>query len=250
LKLIKDILEKDIDGTLDIRYGGSISKHTYVNGLSDVDSLVIINNSKLQGNTPNEVKDHFFQNLKDRIPNTNIRKGNLTVTLHYNDNIEIQLLPVLRTDNNYKIQSTPNEDSWSKINPQIFVKTLRAANMKMLGKLVPVIKIIKSIISTLPINKQINGYHTEALAIEIFSSYRGEKISRSMLKYFFDQVPKKIMIQIEDKSGQSTYVDEYLGKSYSLERKILSDTFSQLNRKIKNADGSHSIRSWKELLGV
>src|SRR5688500_11974232 len=37
LQTIKDALDLGIDGSIDLRYGGSVSKHTYVDGLSDID---------------------------------------------------------------------------------------------------------------------------------------------------------------------------------------------------------------------
>ena len=60
LNEIRNALESEIDGYLSLRYGGSVSRHTYVDGLSDVDSLVILNNSELQDKTPEEVKDYFY----------------------------------------------------------------------------------------------------------------------------------------------------------------------------------------------
>ena len=48
-------IQKEIMGTFDIVFGGSYQKHTYVDGLSDIDSLVLLNNSELINKTPNEV---------------------------------------------------------------------------------------------------------------------------------------------------------------------------------------------------
>src|SRR5437879_7713289 len=39
---IKSALEKNIEGTIDLLFGGSVARHTYVDGLSDVDSLVLL----------------------------------------------------------------------------------------------------------------------------------------------------------------------------------------------------------------
>src|SRR5947207_10413504 len=45
LSNIKNAIVSDIEGTIDLRYGGSVSKHTYIDGLSDIDSLAILNKS-------------------------------------------------------------------------------------------------------------------------------------------------------------------------------------------------------------
>ena len=52
-------LEKDIEGSLDMEKGGSLSKNTYANGLSDVDILVLINDSSLIEASPKEVIGQF-----------------------------------------------------------------------------------------------------------------------------------------------------------------------------------------------
>jgi hypothetical protein len=44
---LKGALEGSIDGTFDLLFGGSVAKHTYVDGLSDIDSLVLINETGL-----------------------------------------------------------------------------------------------------------------------------------------------------------------------------------------------------------
>src|SRR5579864_1800918 len=48
----KQVLKEDIGGTVDQLFGGSVAKHTYVDGLSDIDSLVTINDSDLEGQSP------------------------------------------------------------------------------------------------------------------------------------------------------------------------------------------------------
>src|SRR5689334_15812733 len=54
LDKIKAAMEKSIEGTIDQLFGGSVAKHTYVDGLSDVDSLMILNDTSLEKHTPKE----------------------------------------------------------------------------------------------------------------------------------------------------------------------------------------------------
>jgi hypothetical protein len=44
---VKAALQDSIEGSFDQLFGGSVAKHTYVDGLSDIDSLVLINDSAL-----------------------------------------------------------------------------------------------------------------------------------------------------------------------------------------------------------
>ena len=249
IKTITDALHSEIDGTIDLRYGGSISKHTYVNGLSDIDSLAILNNSELANSNPEEVKKYFYDKLTARLPYTDIKIGNLAVTIKFVSGVEIQVLPALKEDGGFRIPSSRRMNEWSHvIRPGDFAKALRYANTKMDGKLVPTIKIVKSIISTFSDSRQISGYHAEALAIEVFNRYTGEKTPKAMLRHFFSEGSKSILTPIKDKSGQSIHVDDYLKEPNSLQRKMVSDSLATVARKMQNADGSRDLRFWEQIL--
>src|SRR5437879_1513713 len=45
---IKDALSADIEGSVDPIMGGSIRKHTYVDGIGDIDTLVILRDPELK----------------------------------------------------------------------------------------------------------------------------------------------------------------------------------------------------------
>jgi hypothetical protein len=249
LRAIENAIVKEIEGTIDLRYGGSVSKHTYVDGLSDIDCLAIINNSELINSSPNEVKEYFFNSIKSRFPNSDIKMGKLAITINYSNGNEIQILPAIKTSSGIKIPSSRREDEWSKIiKPEIFAKTLRFMNGKMAGKLIPVIKLAKSLISSFPENRRLSGYHTECLAIEVFKDYTGIKKTKEMLKYFFNEGARSVLNPIKDKTGQSVHVDDYLNERNSLQRKMTSDSMSSILRKMHNADGSRDVRLWEQIL--
>lgn len=249
LTTIEKALHKDIEGTINLRYGGSVAKHTYVDGLSDIDSLAIINDSELVNLTPGEVKEYFFERLKSRLPNSEIQMGKLAITVKFNTGVEIQILPAIKTSTGVKIVSSRRQNEWSHlIRPDKFAKALKYMNQSMQGKLVPVIKLAKSLISSLPESRQLAGYHTECLAIEVFKNYVGIKNPKEMLKHFFSEGAKSVLQPIKDKTGQSVHVDDYLEGSNSLKRKMVSDSMATLARKMQNADGSKDKRIWEQIL--
>jgi hypothetical protein len=61
---VKAALQDSIEGSFDQLFGGSVAKHTYVDGLSDIDSLVLINDSGLHGDGPQQVLARMEQILK------------------------------------------------------------------------------------------------------------------------------------------------------------------------------------------
>src|SRR2546423_4393145 len=83
LQEIKDVLSEDIEGTLDTRFGGSVAKHTFVDGLSDVDSLVLLNKSELSDQTPEAVKAFFADQLADNVRGATVKEGALAVTVDF-----------------------------------------------------------------------------------------------------------------------------------------------------------------------
>ncbi len=247
LGIIRVAIEDEIDGSVNLRFGGSVAKHTYVDGLSDIDALVYLNNSELSNKTPEEVKSYFFEKIKSRFQNENVSQGNLAVSVKFRNGTEIQLLPAVKFKTGYKIADSKHE--WSSlIKPDRFAKLLRGANIKMKGKLLPVIKLAKSIVAKLPDRVRPSGYHMEAIAIEAFYNYDGERKIRPMLRHFFFSASKIVQKRIVDKTGQSVHVDGYLGNSNSLERKIVSNKMDQINRSMQNANLMNSIDYWNRIL--
>ncbi len=249
LTTIEGAVHKDIEGYIDLRYAGSVAKHTYVDGLSDIDSIAILNDCDLVNATPNEVKKHFYDKLCERLPSTDIRIGNLAVTIKFSSGIEIQILPAMKDETGIRIPSSRRSNEWSHIiKPDKFALALRYTNTHTSGKLVPVIKLAKSIIASFPESRKISGYHVESLAIEVFGQYTGEKKLKPMLKHFFSEAAKYVLAPIKDKTGQSVHVDDYLGETNSLIRKMVADSMSTVARKMQNADGSREIRIWEQFL--
>lgn len=250
---IKEIIEEDIGGTFEMRFGGSVSKHTYVDGLSDVDVLVIIDKSELSDASPQEVLNYIkmrldhanLQNIED------VRIGNLAVTVKFTDGEEIQLLPAVKRYEGYRIPGQ-NDDGWSNvIRPDKFATKLTQVNQNCGGKVVPVVKLAKDIIARLPEDQQLSGYHIESLAIEVFKSYPSSNPNtpKAMLRYFFERTKEFVKSPIKDRTNQSIHVDDYLGKENSKQRLRIGYTLDRISRRMKNADEISSVEEWESILG-
>ena len=245
LSEIKKAIEKEIDGTVDLFFGGSVAKHTYLDGLSDIDSLFVLNNADLADKTPNEVKEYFAERLGERFPHTEIKVGDLAVTLKFSD-AEIQLLPAVKSGKDLRVVDKDGE-GWSHIRPKAFSEKLSEVNQNVKGKVVPMIKLAKAIISNLPEKHQISGYHAESIALNTFKTYSGDLNPKEMLKHFFSEASKTVLRPIQDKTGQSVHVDDSLGSTNSLERRIVSDAFGRVYRRMNNADNFGSVDEWQKL---
>lgn len=248
---IKEIIKEEIAGTLQLLFGGSVSKHTYVDGLSDIDVLVTINKSDLYDLSPKKVLEYVSSRLEESLLGVeDISVGKLAVTVVFSDGIEIQLLPAIKHGEGVKIP-TGKGDDWSNIiRPDKFAARLTKVNQSHGAKVVPVVKLVKGIISQFPENQQLTGYHIESIAIEAFKRYPDSRqTTKAMLRYFFKRAKDIVKTPIRDKTGQSINVDEYLGPENSVRRSQTSYTLDRMYRRMKNADTSGSIDEWSEIFG-
>ena len=248
---VKSALNKDIEGTVSTRFGGSLSKNTHLAGLSDVDTLVLLNDSGLPDKAPSEVLDYFYKRLKDRFPQVELKKGDTAVTIHFKDG-DLQLLPAIRYKTGLKI---PDGNEWSPIiKPTLFARRLTILNQKLNNRLIPAIKIIKGIISKFPENARLTGYHIESLALQIFESkyksLQGAIKNKELIKSFFKEAAYDIRNPIKDVTKQSKNVDDYLGDKKNLKRLLVSDVLERTYRRLEMADSSRILDIWKEIIKI
>lgn len=239
-------LSKDQESLIRLNFGGSVAKRTYVEGLSDVDCLVYLENTDLENASPQEAKNYLEQRLRERFPRTLITQGRLAITVQFTD-CEIQLLPAKRVGDAIRIPDQSG-DSWSSVvRPREFAKKLTATNAANAGKVVPVVKLAKAIIANLGDKQKISGYHAESLAVEVFKDYQGPLTPKAMLVHYFKESATRVLAPIRDSTGQSVHVDEYLGASSSLERRIVADAFARVERRMRMADNSQNVDDWLRL---
>ena len=228
-------LRKEGNHVVQTMFGGSVQKRTYVTGLSDVDALLIVNESSLANQPPSNVKRFVRDAIRRGLPNNSVRMGNLAVTVEYADGTEIQLLPAIRTKSGGVRIAQPGTSQWSKIaHPEEFAEKLAVVNTAKDGRVVPVIKLCKTLVDCFIKQKdrKLSGYHLESLAIDAFAEYRGPLDSKSMLKRLLRHSSKAILSPSTDSTGQSRYVDEYLGSADSIERKRASTSLGQMRGEV------------------
>jgi hypothetical protein len=250
LAKLKDALGGEIEGSLDQLFGGSVAKHTYVDGLSDIDSLVFINDTSLEGKEPQAVLDKMEKVIKKSLgTETEVHHGTMAVTVTFPDGMAIQLLPAMKSDGAHVQVPSSRTAGWSKINPVTFQEALTRRNAQCGGKLVPTIKLAKAVVGQLPPAQRLSGYHMESLAISAFRDYEGPKTTTAMLPTFFERSKELILNPIRDRSGQSIHVDAYLGKAHSDSRQTMSHVLGRFARRMRNATAAGSTEQWRALFG-
>jgi hypothetical protein len=248
---LKDALEDTIEGTVDQIFGGSVAKNTYVDGLSDIDSLVLINETDLEEKGPQAALEHMEESIRVGVEDgVKVERGRMAVTVEYPDGMSIQLLPAIRgADGRLRVPSS-RQDGWSNIDPTAFSEALTRHNQQCGNRLIPTIKLAKAINGTLPDAQRLSGYHMESLGIEAFRGYEGPTTTAAMLPVFFERARELVLSPTRDSTGQSVHVDEYLGPANTPQRVTLSHVMDRIARRMRNATAAGSTSQWRAMFGL
>jgi len=245
LSIIKEALSTEFEGDFELRYGGSVAKHTFVDGLSDVDMLLIYRGNE-HPDPANLIRD--IARLLRKI-DAEISIGTIAVTAKFSKGEEIQLVPAVREEGKLHVPRW-SANEWSPIDPQKFRDGLAKRNAACAQRLIPTIKLAKSINATFPEDLRLSGYHLESMAISAFKGYDGPKIVEQMLPFYFRQMATLVKTPIKDSTGQSVHVDSDLGKANSQKRRQLADNLDRVARRMENAVAAQSLDQWKAILGL
>ena len=246
-----DLVAKALKEVADVEallFGGSVAKHTFVDGLSDVDALVILGRSETQGMSPQRVLDRMEAELSrvlGRGEVESIDRGTLAVTVRFRDGTELQLLPAVRSGTRLKIPDSSGA-GWNATNPTTFQRELTRENNRLNRALVPTVKLMKSLVGDLPKQQQISGYHAEALCVDAAKNLSGSPPPRELLIHVLDHASSRVMKPIRDVTGQSRVVDEYLGPAGSSQRRLVSQALGGIKRRLEAAT---SISQWRAMFG-
>jgi hypothetical protein len=250
LTSIRDALRNEVDEFDQLMFGGSIAKHTYVEGLSDVDALVVLGDPGIRDRSPEEFREDFAKTLRARLSAGDVRDisvGKLAVTVEYRDGTQVQLLPAVRTGDAISISSQDGTAWQGNIRPKAFTDALTRTNLDQGRAVVPAIKLAKQIMDTqIPEGRRPSGYHVESMAVEAFSRYDGPRTPKAMLGHFFRSASQRVIQPLPDTTGQSRYVDENFGVAGS---DIRRQTSRDLRRIADTIDRSRSVTEWRRLLG-
>jgi hypothetical protein len=245
-----DAIEEALGDEADIEkllYGGSVAKHTFVDGLSDIDSLVVVNREALGSGDPESLREGFAQLLRERLPAGEVADvvvGNMAVTVTYRDGTQIQLLPAVTHEGKLSISSQTGKH-WRAIDPKKFAEQLTAVNRSQGERVVPTIKLAKSVIAGLPQRAKLSGYHVEALAVAAFKGYQGGTSLKEMLTHFFATAANNILKPVPDITGQSRQVDARWGPENSSQRRAAA---VDLKRVAQRMQSETSPEEWRKLV--
>ena len=225
--------------------GGSYSQHTYVNGISDIDMLFILDTfsaSKIPNKENSKaVLADMEKRLRQRFPNSQIKSGRMAVTIKFSDGLEVQVLPAFRYHSGYRVPDYRG-DGWTLARPNIFSKLLQQRNKEMGGQLVPCIRLAKQICDNHGL--EVKSYHLSNMAVKAFEQYTGPRSNEEMLRHLFNKAKELTATRTRDITGQGTYVDGYL--TSNAQRIRLAQQLGAIEQQIARAEGNGD--RWRKLL--
>lgn len=229
-------INSNIEGHVDIEYGGSVSKATYVDGVSDLDCRVYINHSSLASKSPDEIKRYIAKQLKSKDPRSSVKIGRMGVTVKYHDGTEMQFIPAVRTRYGYQL---PNGNRWSKvIYEERFKRDFSRTNKKCGGQLYHLVTVLKNKNNQNPSSQKLSGHHIEAMANNIFKHYpkSAPRTLGAMMDYYYRYAPRQVVHRTRDKTGQSSFVDkEKLGGPASKNRQAVARHMGRVRKILQQA---------------
>ena len=238
-------IEDYLDESVSTLFGGSVSRRTDVQGISDVDALMLLDETRFATENPQDLLREFEDLLRSSLPNSVVvERGPLAVTLTYEDGLELQLLPALRTSTGVRIAASEG-DGWSNvIHPDRFARRLTEVNQSNNNRVVPVIKIVRQMVEQFAPDSKPRGHHIEALAIEAFQGYQGELTTKPMVEHLIQAAASRVISPIVDRTGQSNYLDGYLEGRDSGARQRLAGELARLASRLQSANEDLSVQGW------
>lgn len=246
---LSDLLDSLGDDVADVDrllFGGSVSRHTYVDGLSDVDALLVLRD--VAAESPADLVQALASRLRENRPDgvVDVAAGDLAVTLTYAEGSQVQVLPAQEANGRLRIASEDGRE-WREIRPRKFAEKLTQVNQANVGQVVPTVKLAKAALQQLSEEHRLSGYHVEAIAVDAFTNYNGPRTRQAMLRHLLDHTATAVLRPTGDITGQSVNIDGHLGSANSTLRHTIS---SDIKRIVRTMDNATTVGDYRDLFDV
>jgi hypothetical protein len=242
---IRKALPGQLKETFELWYGGALARHVGVSGLSDIDILLVLTTSQ---DGPAAALANVEQRMSETLPgDVQVAKGPMAVALTYPGGAEIQIMPAIRTTTGLRFPAG-HDDEWSLVDAEAFCEALVERDESCSMRLVPTIKLAKTINAELASGQQLSGLHIEAMAVAAFTDYDGPKTVDKMLPYLFRSMSHLVLSPIRNSSGRKIQVDAHVGRSSSAPRRLRSQALDRIARRMDNATAARSLEQWNTII--
>ena len=243
---VETVLRRQLGNNHRLDVSGSLTKGTYVAGVSDIDFLFIPDDPAMVRKSPTLIQRRLFGALQEGCLNLQVTLDKNAVVITEND-ILVQIVPALRETQGFRFP-THDGSGWLKVNPSLFSLKLSEVNERLKGKLVCSIRIAKVILSSLPQELRLKGYHLEVLAGSTCERYAGEVSLTAILLHLLKCTFHLVLQPLPDVTGQSRFVDGYMGVSSSNYRNAASDRIASISKTLSSEKELNNVKNWLTML--
>ena len=236
------IQPKDKEEKFDVDFFVAFSKEEYdEKELAELRGLVVT--------ALNEIKD---ENSEIGITGVNDTQRR-SVCIEFDTNFRIDVVPSIEIvkDELYKIYDRRTLKS-IRSNPKLHGKLLTEANDRTGGKLVPIIKILKS--WRREKCDYVKSFHLELLTVEVLGSGKISSFADGLAKFFFEAGPKLQQSCLTDPANSENYIDAYLDDDETRDDilSLISTDNGIAEKAIEFEQGGkneYAVREWQKIFG-
>lgn len=239
---------------------GSYRRHTIIKPKSgsnkfDVDIFVAFDNASYGEKELGDLRKMVYAAL-EKIKGNNSALGitevsdsqRRSVCVSFGSNFQIDVVPSLEIEKDklYKIYDRRTLKP-VRSNPKLHAKLLSEANDRTGGKLVPIIKMIKS--WKRDKCDYAKSFHLELLAVDILGNSEISSYAEGLAKFFTEAISKLEKPNLKDPANNDNYIDAYLDEDntrvrllglVSAEARIASDAV-----RAEKANESGAVSKWQ-----
>lgn len=251
-KAVRDVLNQGLAVSDDF-LTGSYMRSTMIAPLkeADIDIFVVLDNQYYHDNAqmPGRLLEHVRQVLRRTYTQTpDISRNGQAVTVRFT-NFAVDVVPGFNRQGGGFLIPNATTSSWISTDPRRHVQIFAQANASHEGKLVPLIKMIKS--WNKAVGSFFTSFHIEVLALQSFDRVTISDYP-SGIRYFFGRAADLVGVQ-QDPAGYGDNVGKYLNSPPKLQeaRSRLSEAYKQALRAEQWAQHGLYVRTsideWRQL---
>jgi len=243
---VETVLRRKLGNNHRLDFSGSLTKGTYVAGVSDIDFLFIIDDPTMARKPPTLIQRRLFKVLQENCLNLQVTLDKNAVAVTVNE-IFVQIVPALREPQGIRFPAHDGS-GWVKVNPFLFSLKLSEINDRLKGKLVGSIRLAKLILSRLQWESRLTGYHLEVLSCSTCEQYAGEISLTAILLHLLKCAPRSVLKPLPDVTGQNRFVDIYMGGASSTARNTASVRIASISKTLALEKEFNNVKNWLSML--
>jgi len=191
---------------------GSYARSTMIAPLakSDIDIMMILDQSYFQKYTPSSLLDQLRATLRTTYPTSpKVSRNGQAVTITFTD-FSVDIVPAFHRKGGGYLIPDSIQSAWISTNPEVHAQILTLHNKAHSGSLIPLIKMLKR--WNFCLGNVFSNFYLELMAIDILTDVRIDDYSSGM-RYLLDKGRETIKYKQKDPAGFGDQINPLIGST-------------------------------------